>query len=125
MPLVFIHGVATRQTPEYRTFVGQRDTLFKRLVMGEDDQIFDPDWGSNGVSFFRGGWVPKPGANKDISLGTGLGVGGKSIASEVASRDPDQGIDLALAALLMQRAQQNQQLSPEDVTVCSKRRYVT
>jgi hypothetical protein len=62
MPLVFVHGVATRQTPEYRALVEQRDTLFKRLVMGEDDQIFDPDWGSNGVSFFHGGWVPKPGA---------------------------------------------------------------
>jgi hypothetical protein len=117
MPLIFVHGVATRQTPEYQAFVGQRDALFKRLVMGEDDHIFDPDWGSNGVRFFRGGWIPKPGANEVFSLGMGLGVGGASIASALASRDVGQGIDLALAALLGQRVQQTQPLSSEDLAV--------
>lgn len=117
MPLVFVHGVATRQTPEYKAFVEQRDTLFKRLVMGEGDQTFDPDWGSGAVAFSHGGWVPKPGTNEVFSLGIPLGIGETSVASALASRDVAQGVDLALAALLGQRMQQSQPLSTEDVAV--------
>lgn len=117
MPLVFVHGVATRQTPEYQAFVGQRDLLFRRLVIGTDDEIFDPDWGSNGVNFFHGGWVPKPGANEAFSLGAGLGAGGASVASRLASIDIGQGVDLALAALLARRMQQQQPLSADELAV--------
>lgn len=117
MPLVFVHGVATRQNPEYRAFVKQRDALFKRLVMGSDDHIFDPDWGSTGVSFFHRGWVPKPSANEVFNFGTPIAAGENSIASAVASRDVIQGIDLAFSALLAKRAQDNQPLSDDDLTV--------
>jgi hypothetical protein len=117
MPLVFVHGVATRKTPTYQTYVGQRDTLFKRLVIGEDDVVFDPDWGSGGVSFFHGGWVPKPGKNEAFALGKMLWSGEASVASALASHDVSQGIDLAFAALLEQRAQESQSLSSEDVAI--------
>jgi len=117
MPLVFVHGVATRQTPAYQAFVSQRDDLFKRLVIGNDDQVFDPDWGSDAVTFFRGGWVPTPGGNEAMGGGKALVADGASVASAVASRDVEQGVDLAMAALLQRRAAENQPLSQQDLDV--------
>jgi len=35
MPLVFVHGVATRQTPDDHAQARQRDALFKEPVMPE------------------------------------------------------------------------------------------
>ena len=68
MPLVFVHGVATRQTPQYQAAVAQRDTLFKRLVMGQDQTVFDPDWGSGGVKICQGGLGSGPGRVRGIQL---------------------------------------------------------
>ena len=117
MPMVFVHGVATRQAREYQSFVEQRDALFKRLVIGEADAIFDPDWGSNAVRFFQGGWVPEPGANEALETGTPVVSTGISVASAVASRNIEQGIDLALAALLAQRAKSQQPITDKDIAV--------
>src|SRR5262245_31569777 len=62
VPLVFVHGVATRQTPEYRAQVYQRDALFKNLVLPHGAaNPFDPDWGSNAAKFdARLSWIPQP-----------------------------------------------------------------
>ena len=47
MPLVFVHGVATRPSAEYKAAVKQRDALFRSLVFMRDDvAIHNPDWGS-------------------------------------------------------------------------------
>lgn len=44
--LVFIHGVATRDTPEYRAAIANRDTLFRELLFtGADVSIHAPMWG--------------------------------------------------------------------------------
>ena len=59
MPLVFVHGVATRDLPQYRAAVAQRDALFKRLVISDDQVIFNPAWGDHATSFAKGGWVRK------------------------------------------------------------------
>lgn len=115
MPLVFVHGVATRQTPGYQAAVKQRDALFTRLVLGEGDPIFDPDWGSNGVSFHRGGWVPIPGTTE--MLGGGTAVGGTSVASAAASRNVVAGVDLAFAALLARRLSEGRDLDERDLAV--------
>ena len=118
MPLVFVHGVATRQTPEYMALIEQRNALFKRLVIGADDRVFDPDWGSHAVTFSRGGWVPKRGASEKFDVGTPAASAGASVASAVASRNIEQGVDLAIAALLARRANQKRALSQEDLDVC-------
>ena len=117
MPLIFVHGVAVRQTPGYQAAVSQRDALFKRLVIGDADAIFDPDWGSSGVRFFRRGWVPQPGVNESLGAGTPLVASGASVASAVASRDVAQGVDLALAALLSERVKTGSLLSNEDLAI--------
>jgi hypothetical protein len=114
MPLVFVHGVANRQSPEQQIAVAQRDALFKRLVTSEDDPIFDPDWGSNGVKFARGGWVPEPGVTEAFAMGTPL-AGQKSVAAALASRDVDRGIDLAFVALLLRRVSDKKSLADDDL----------
>ncbi|MDO9336742.1 MAG: hypothetical protein Q7T61_10105 [Caulobacter sp.] len=119
MPLVFVHGVATRQTPKYRAEVEQRDALFRRLVMGQFHPIFDPDWGSGAVRFAKGGWVPEPGADEAFSMGAAAVADGASVAAAVAASDRSPGLDLALdlafGALLAERAAAGQPLSEAEL----------
>lgn len=104
MPLVFVHGVATRQTPEYQARVYQRDTLFQKLVLPKGSaKPFDPDWGSNAVKFNATlPWLPKPGEAEAWSAGDGFGSGNTGI-SRVAHTKPALAVDLALMAGLEQR----------------------
>src|SRR5262245_11642344 len=53
MPLVFVHGAATRQSPRHQAQVCQRDALFKQLVLPPSAALFDPDWGSEGSILIR------------------------------------------------------------------------
>ncbi|HYE45618.1 MAG TPA: hypothetical protein VEA44_07575 [Caulobacter sp.] len=107
MPLVFVHGVATRQTPKYRAEVEQRDALFRRLVMGQFHPIFDPDWGSGAVTFAKGGWVPEPGSGETFSFGSSpLAPGGPSVAAQAAKENLELGVDLAFGALLARQAEE-------------------
>jgi len=115
MPLVFVHGVATRQTPAYQTEVAQRDALFRRLVVGEDDPIWDPDWGSGAVRFGKGGWVPRKGAAQAWVAGTPLPSNASSAAALMAPRDLEGAVDLALGALLAQRAAAGAPLSDDEL----------
>jgi hypothetical protein len=105
MPLVFVHGVATRQTPEYQARVYQRDTLFQKLVLPKGSpKPFDPDWGSNAVKFDPTlPWLPKPGSAEAWSVGDG--VGGESGISRIAHAKPALAVDLAFTAGLEQRIQ--------------------
>ncbi len=46
--LVFVHGVATRDTPEYRAAIANRDTLFRELLFtGSNAEIHSPMWDSS------------------------------------------------------------------------------
>jgi hypothetical protein len=118
MPLVFVHGVATRQTPKYQAWIVQRDALFKRLAMGADTAVFDPDWGSGAVRFAKGGWVPTKGAAEPYSIGSApLAVQGPSAAAIAAPHDLEQAVDLALASLFVQRAASGAAPSDEELRV--------
>jgi hypothetical protein len=117
MSLVFVHGVATRRSPQYHATVAQRDALFKRLVVGVNETVLDPDWGSGGVKF-KGGWVPDTGAAEPFSFGSPVVAGqGPSAAAILASRNVEKGIDLAFGALLARNAAANQPLSEEQLRV--------
>jgi pimeloyl-ACP methyl ester carboxylesterase len=107
MPVVFVHGVATRQTPTYDADVKQRDQLFRRLVMGpDDDSIGDPDWGSTAVKLDRDGWIPQKGAAETFAGGTTvLPTEGRSLAAAVATRNVGLGVDLAFGALLKRESE--------------------
>jgi hypothetical protein len=104
MPLVFVHGVATRQTPEYQARVHQRDELFKALVLPKGAQIFDPDWGSNGVKFTQSmPWLPKPGVAQAWAIGGSVAPAGETRVGELAAQRPALAIDLAFEAGLEAR----------------------
>jgi len=56
MPLVFVHGVATRRNPDYERAVAARNALFRRYIypaLGWDDRTdpFNVYWGDNGAQF--------------------------------------------------------------------------
>ncbi len=109
MPLVFVHGVAHRITPESKAEDVQRTALFKRLVLPPGGQVFDPDWGSQGVKFdpampwlpkqaesFAAGAVAMGGGSQDEAMDSPLG--------DLVSDDPRAAIDLAFEAALAARA---------------------
>ncbi len=57
MPLVFVHGVSNRDSPEFRENRIARDAFFRRLVLpalgldGAKVKIFNPYWGGDAVKF--------------------------------------------------------------------------
>jgi hypothetical protein len=122
MPLVFVHGVATRQTPEYQALVRQRDALFQKLVLPVGAAApLDPDWGSNAVTFDpRLPWIPTPGAAETFAAGEAAVAGDNIGLARIASKKPDIAIDLAFQAGLAARANaanDSETLGPEDLAV--------
>lgn len=110
MPLVFVHGVATRPSAEYQAAVKQRDALFRSLVFKRDDvAILNPDWGSFGVQFGDDlPWLPSPKGNEAFDAGGEVGgaplspadLDGRLDLGTLAGTDAEQAIDLvAMAAL--------------------------
>jgi hypothetical protein len=107
MPLVFVHGVATRQTPEYKAWVHQRDTLFRRLVLPKNAAVHDPDWGSNAVKFSPTlPWLPQPGSAQPFAFGRASGTDQSGIGG-LAAKNPEAAIDVAFEAGL-RRVRQRQ-----------------
>ena len=108
MPVVFVHGVATRQTDSYKAEVAQRDQLFLRLVMNGDTFVRDPDWGSNGVKLALADvWIPTPGQNQTFAFGgPAVGAGVASVAASAMKANPETGMDVAFSALLTQRIEE-------------------
>ncbi|MGC4094633.1 MAG: hypothetical protein QM756_43300 [Polyangiaceae bacterium] len=105
MPLIFVHGVATRPTEEYQAAVFQRDALFRSLVFeSETAKIINPDWGSAGVEFDPTmPWLPKYLGNQKFGHETGLADGANDATvalGRVAGRDTEQAIDLIVMAAL-------------------------
>lgn len=104
MPVVFVHGVATRQTPDYVTQARQRDALFQRLVLPAGAAApFDPDWGSHAVTFDPNlAWIPEPKGAEAWGAGD---AGGDLGLSRIASKKPEVAIDLAFQTGLSVRAE--------------------
>ncbi len=99
MPLVFVHGVATRMNDAYRAEVVQRDALFKKLVMGDDALVINPYWGDGGAKFDPDmPWLPSASGNEAYGAGasamTSLNLG------RLSQRDGAQAVDLAIGAML-------------------------
>lgn len=110
MPLVFVHGVATRPSAEYSAAVMQRDALFRSLVFKRSDaKIINPDWGSFAVQFGDDlPWLPYPTGNEAFDAGDDVGdaalsaeaLDGRLALGELAAHDAEQAVDLVAMATL-------------------------
>lgn len=123
MPLVFVHGVANRQTPKHQAEIHQRDELFKKLVLPKGAVVFDPDWGSNAVTFQQNlPWLPNFREADAFNFGSSPSISAQSGIGKLAARKPEMAIDLAFEAGLAARAQEaadankpNEALTKEDL----------
>jgi hypothetical protein len=120
MPLIFVHGVATRPSNEYDAMVAQRDQLFRLLTFQDKDlTIFNPMWGSFGVQFGDDlPWLPKPSGNQAFGINgaSGAAAGSNSLDStlplgKIASKDAEQAVDLIAMAALDQAIQKAAKLA--------------
>ena len=104
MPLVHVHGVATRPTEEYKAFVKQRDALYKTLVFKDKAvMVRNPDWGSRAVQFSDDlRWLPKPSGNERFAGGDNPAAVNAKLGS-LATQDAAQAIDLAIMAALQEQ----------------------
>ena len=103
MPLVFVHGVATRPTPEYLAEVEQRTALFKTLVLNSSAMARNPSWGSGAVNFTETlPWLPDPSGNQSYGTEDGTAPRVDTGLSAIAGKDVAQAVDLAIAGVLEQ-----------------------
>lgn len=110
MPLVFVHGVATRPSAECAAAVKQRDALFRLLVLKRSDtKIINPDWESFGVEFGEDlPWLPYPTGNEAFDAGGDVGAAalgtealdGRLDLGALAGTDAEQAVDLVAMATL-------------------------
>ncbi|CCJ05617.1 hypothetical protein [Methylocystis sp. SC2] len=110
MPLVFVHGVATRPSAEYSAAMKQRDALFRSLVLKRSDaKIINPEWGSFGVKFGNDlPWLPCPTGNEAFNAGDDGGAAalgaealdGRLALGQLAGSDAEQAVDLVAMATL-------------------------
>ncbi len=114
MPLVFVHGVSNRDTPEYRENESSRDAFLRAYVApaleldAEKFRILNPYWGDNGVTFrwasaslpesdlemetFGSAWEPSE-LNAVADILADAGPGALDIGA-VANRSLGQAIDV-------------------------------
>jgi hypothetical protein len=104
MPLVFVHGVANRPGAARDAATAQRDALFRSITFdGQPVRIFNPDWGSSGVSFSTNSpWLPPSKALQEFGAGTQRfgGAATEVGLGPLAKFDGAQAVDLAVMATL-------------------------
>lgn len=130
--LVFIHGVATRDTPEYRAAIANRDTLFRELLFtGTDVSIHAPMWGQfvpaipqavfetdKGVTTYSLNVGSAPGMEDGV-LGE-LAVAPPEAAPEVTigavgKQDPIAALDAICSEIADRAAREEREFSPEEL----------
>jgi hypothetical protein len=91
MPLVFVHGVSNRDTPEFRENQLARDALLREHVvrrLGSDAlnaAVLNPYWGNHGATF-RWGHASLPESFDSMeTFGTGLDPKDLRIAADSAA----------------------------------------
>lgn len=103
MPLVFVHGVASRPSLEQAAEQAQRDALFRTITFRNDTlQVLNPDWGSAAVSF-TGAWMPNPDTIQPFAAGDATISDGEARdvgLGQIAKIDGAQAVDLAVLAAL-------------------------
>jgi hypothetical protein len=103
VPLVFVHGVSNRDTPEYRDNQLARDAFLRELVVptlglaAENFRIFNPYWGDEGVKF-RWGNASLPESASDIETFGALDPKDLRIAADVLAAASPDALDIVAVA---------------------------
>jgi hypothetical protein len=104
MPLVFVHGVSNRDSPEYRENQLSRNAFFRSLVLPrigvEPDKatIFNPYWGDAGVTFRWGNASLPEDISTMESFGTATDPADLRVGADVlAAYSPDAANIVAVA----------------------------
>src|SRR5215813_13398708 len=100
MPLAFVYGVATRQSPRRQAEVRQRGALFRQFILRRSAAVLDPDWDSEAVKLDPAlPWMPEPGGAQLCAAAQGGQVGTVQVGTGgLARRHPDRAVDLAFEA---------------------------
>lgn len=91
MPVVFVHGVSNRDSPEYRDNALARDALLREYVLralglkAKNVAVLNPYWGDNGVKFRWGNASLPESFDSMESFGTGLDPTDLRIAADIVA----------------------------------------
>src|SRR5262249_26559346 len=103
MPLVFVHGVSNRDTPEYSDNQLARDAFLRELVIpalglaAENFRIFNPYWGDQGVKF-RWGNASLPESASEIETFGALDPEDLRMAADVLAAASPDALDIVAVA---------------------------
>lgn len=125
--LVFVHGVATRDTSEYRAAIANRNKLFSKLLFtGCEVTIHSPMWGQFAPTIPSSVFDTDNGV-KMYSLNMGVGgslteeerAGGTSEISigAVGKQDPIAALDAICSAIADQAASESREFEPQELQV--------
>lgn len=131
--LVFVHGVATRDTQQYKLAVANRDLLFRELLFtGTDVQIHSPLWGGTvpdiasnvfatnaEVASFSLNIGPPPGMGAGMTGGARPDDGSGLSVVAVGKQDPVAALDAICSEIADRAAGQGRALGPEEVRAFS------
>ncbi|WP_445577853.1 hypothetical protein GKKCFE_11485 [Pseudomonas sp. E141] len=130
--LVFVHGVATRDTPEYKNLVKTREMLFRELLFPNKTVTFhSPMWGhfvpevpsevfktnvkKTGTFSLNIEALPSMGGGL---IGSGKGGGNVDISvGAIGKQDPIAALDAICSQIADQAAAQNRALKPDEIQV--------
>lgn len=132
--LVFVHGVATRDTPEYRAAIANRDMLFRELLFtGSNVDILSPIWGQFVPAIDQGVFETDHGVTTySLNVGdtTGLGGGvagggadgsaGDVTIGAIGKQDPVAALDAICSEIADRAAREQRDLQPKELLAFQK-----
>lgn len=133
--LVFVHGVATRDSPEYRASVENRDKLFRELLFtGRDLEINSPTWGQfvpqvphHVFETDKGVGTYSLNVGSTAGLGGGLMGGGATAGSSsdtsigaIGKQDPVAALDAICSEIADRAAGEKRGLNTEELQAFRK-----
>jgi hypothetical protein len=104
MPVVFVHGVSNRDTPEYRDNQLARDAFFREHVVrrlglaANKVSVFNPYWGDNGVKFRWGNASLPESFDSMETFGTDLDPTDLTIGADIVAPLGPAATDIATIA---------------------------
>jgi hypothetical protein len=127
--LVFVHGVATRDTPEYEAAIQNRDELFRDLLFGTDLTVHSPMWGQFVPQIRQDVFETDKGVRTySLNLGAAAGLGGGLMSGGVApasnpnfsigaigKQDPVAALDAICSQIADRAAAEKRPLKPEEL----------